>query len=62
MKIGERFKGNKVTLEVVEEIDGCNGCYFRHFTNCSPVYVLVDECVGMHREDGMDVIFKKVEE
>ena len=53
-RIGERFDFKGKTLEVVEEIDGCENCYFEKYGRCDGAWV----CTG--RSDGKSIIFKRV--
>ena len=55
-KIGEIFNYKGVTLKVVEEIDGCDYCYFKDVGNCNSD---TPNCTG--RSDGKSVIFKEVD-
>ncbi len=54
-KIGERFDFKGVTLEVVEEIDGCDYCYLKEYGRCNGDWI----CAV--RSDGKSVIFKRVD-
>ena len=54
-RIGDIFNHDGVTLEVVEEIDGCDYCYLKEYGCCDSNWT----CTG--RSDGKSVIFKKVD-
>lgn len=56
-KIGEIFKYNDVTLEVVKANPGCEGCYFRQRL-CGESIHITGYCCG--RKDKTSVIFKEV--
>lgn len=65
LPVGTKFyvDGNLLAVEVCEDIDcvptPCGKCYFFKVGKlCSSVL----SCVSSYREDGNDVIFKKVEE
>ena len=62
--IGEKFEYEGTTLEVVEaKEDPCEGCYFIDSKYCliGDVQDIEGYCFSSVREDGKDVIFKKVE-
>lgn len=57
-KIGEIFEYNDITLEVVENPDGCcDDCYFEGCKKCKHF----KECSCIRRTDKKDVIFKEIE-
>jgi hypothetical protein len=65
--IGERFECGLIgTIETVAGNDDCDGCIFHHLStyDCSDgiVRVMVGQCCGNYREDGKEVMFKKVEQ
>ena len=63
-KIGERFDFFGVKLEVIEgEEDSCKGCYLCGTQICGYECIInfLGYCASSEREDGNDVIFKKVE-
>ena len=63
-QIGEIFDCNRVPLVAVEESDfDCEGCFFRDTAICfkPDIIDIIGSCSGDLREDGKDVIFKKVE-
>lgn len=51
LKVGERVT---TTLEVVEQGDSCEGCFFADKEGCPY------QCFKDMRSDGKDVIFKEV--
>lgn len=53
LKVGERVT---TTLEVVEQGDTCEGCFFADKEGCPYL------CFKDMRSDGKDVIFKEVKE
>lgn len=53
LKVGERVT---TTLEVVEQGDTCEGCFFADKEGCPYL------CFKDMRSDGNDVIFKEVKE
>ena len=58
LKVEERVT---ITLEAVEAIKGCDGCFF----NRNGGYVAISlgmECAPKYRSDNKDVIFKEVKE
>ena len=61
--IGEKFEYDGDMLEVVEEKEGCKGCYFidSKACLCGEAQDITGYCFSSVREDGKDVIFKKVE-
>ena len=63
-QIGEIFDFLCVKLEVIEgEKDSCEGCYFCDNRICGVECIVnfLGYCAYSEREDGKDVIFKKVE-
>ena len=63
-QIGEQIDFLGVKLEVIEgEKDSCEGCYFdvTYICGCECVKNFIGPCAYTEREDGKDVIFKKVE-
>ena len=63
-QIGEQFDFLGVKLEVIEgEKDSCEGCYFCGTPLCGHECItnFLGYCARSEREDGKDVIFKKVE-
>ena len=56
-KIGEIFKYNDVTLEVVKANPGCEGCYFKQRLCGESIYI-TGSCSS--RKDKTSVIFKEV--
>ena len=62
--IGEKFDYEGVTLEVEEEKEiTCKGCYFINSKVCltGEAQYIAGYCFSSVREDGKDIIFKKVE-
>ena len=57
LKIGERVT---ITLEAVETVKGCNGCFFDGRNGCCIAISLGMECVPKYRSDKKNVIFKEV--
>lgn len=57
LKVGERVT---ITLEVVEAVNGCDGCFFDGRNGCCVAISLVMECVPKYRSDHKDIIFKEV--
>lgn len=60
--IGERFNFGDVALEVVNNAtnDDCVGCYF--YRPCEKFVSVIGHCYSEDREDGADIIFRKVKE
>ena len=56
LKIGERLT---ITLEAVEAVKGCDGCFFDRDGGCAAISLGI-ECSPEYRSDGKDVIFKEV--
>ena len=59
LKVGERVT---ITLEAVEAVKGCNGCFFDGRNGCCVAISLGMECVPKYRSDHKDIIFKEVKE
>ena len=57
LKIGERVT---ITLEVVEQREGCNGCFFDQGENIPCTYNY--KCNRCTRSDHKNVIFKQIKE
>ena len=64
-QIGDQFDFLGVKLEVVEkgEENSCVGCYFCGTQICVYECIInfLGSCASSDREDGKDVIFKKIE-
>ena len=63
-QIGEKFDFLGVKFEVIEgEKDSCKGCFFddTRICGCDIITNYLGYCARSEREDGKDVIFKKVE-
>lgn len=62
-KIGTVLRYNDVRLRIVESVDGCRGCYFNRlrFIFC-PYDSYLGACSASYRNDGKNVIFRKVDE
>lgn len=58
LKVGERLT---ITLEAVEAVKGCNGCFFDRDGGCVAISLGM-ECVPKYRSDQKNVIFKEVKE
>ena len=58
LKVGERVT---ITLEAVEAIKGCDGCFFDRDGGCVAISLGM-ECVPKYRSDNKDVSFKEVKE
>ena len=58
LKVGERVT---ITLEAVEAIKGCYGCFFNRNGGCVAISLGM-ECAPKYRSDNKDVIFKEVKE
>ena len=58
LKVGEKVT---ITLEAVEAIKGCDGCFFDRDGGCVAISLGM-ECVQKYRSDNKDVIFKEVKE
>ena len=50
-----------ITLEAVEAIKGCDGCFFNRNGGCVAISLGM-ECAPKYRSDNKDVIFKEVKE
>ena len=59
LKIGERVT---ITLEVVEAVKGCDGCFFDGRNGCCVAISLGMECAPKYRSDHKSVIFEEVKE
>ena len=58
LKVGERLT---ITLEVVEAVKGCDGCFFDRDGGCVAISLGI-ECSPEYRSDGKNIIFKEVKE
>ena len=58
LKVGERLT---ITLEAVEAVKGCNGCFFDRDGGCVAISLGI-ECSPEYRSDNKDVIYKEVKE
>ena len=56
IKVGERLT---ITLEAVEAVKGCNGCFFDRDGGCVAISLGM-ECVPKYRSDGKNIIYKEV--
>ena len=56
LKVGERLT---ITLEVVEAVKGCDGCFFDRDGGCVAISLGM-ECAPKYRSDKKNVIFKEV--
>ena len=59
LKVGERVT---ITLEAVETVKGCDGCFFDGRNGCCVAISLGMECAPKYRSDKKNVIFKEVKE
>ena len=59
LKVGERVT---ITLEAVETVKGCDGCFFDGRNGCCVAISLGIECAPKYRSDKKNVIFKEVKE
>ena len=59
LKVGERVT---ITLEVVEAVKGCDGCFFDGRNGYCVAISLGMECVPKYRSDGKNIIYKEVKE
>ena len=59
LKVGERVT---ITLEAVETVKGCDGCFFDGRNGCCVAISLGIECAPKYRSDHKDVIYKEVKE
>ena len=57
LKVGERVT---ITLEAVETVKGCDGCFFDGRNGCCVAISLGMECAPKYRSDKKNVIFKEV--
>lgn len=62
----KEFKvGEKITLEVIEQI-GCSGCFFFDKGSCYSPFMSdrteIFTCESYERSDGKNVIFKEIKE
>ena len=57
LKVGERVT---ITLEAVETVKGCDGCFFDGRNGCCVAISLGIECAPKYRSDHKDVIYKEV--
>ena len=57
LKIGERLT---ITLEAVETVKGCDGCFFDGRNGCCVAISLGMECAPKYRSDKKNVIFKRI--
>ena len=58
LKVGERLT---ITLEVVEAVKGCDGCFFDRDGGCVAISLGM-QCAPKYRSDGKNIIFKEVKE
>ena len=56
LKVEERVT---ITLEAVEAIKGCDGCFFNRNGGCVAISLGM-ECAPKYRSDNKDVIYKEV--
>lgn len=56
--IGDEFDYDGSRYVVCEGGDGCGGCSFV-FQKCNLLYNMLGNCLGIFREDGKDVVFKR---
>ena len=59
LKVGEIVT---ITLEAVEAVKCCNGCFFDGRNGCCVAISLGMECVPKYRSDGKNIIYKEVKE
>ena len=59
LKVGERIT---ITLEAVETVKGCDGCFFDEKNGCCVAISLGMECSPKYRSDGKNIIYKEVKE
>ena len=59
LKVGERVT---ITLEAVETVKGCDGCFFDGRNGCCVAISLGMECAPKNRSDHKNIIFKEVKE
>ena len=58
LKVGERLT---ITLEAVEAVKGCDGCFFERDGGCVAISLGM-ECSPKYRSDGKNIIYKEVKE
>ena len=58
LKVGERLT---ITLEAVEAVKGCDGCFFDRDGGCVAISLGM-ECFPEYRSDGKNIIYKEVKE
>lgn len=58
LKVGERVT---ITIEAIETIKGCDGCFFDRDGGCAAISLGM-ECVPKYRSDGKNIIYKEVKE
>ena len=58
LKVGERVT---ITLEAVEAVKGCDGCFFDGNGGCVAISLGM-ECSPKYRSDGKNIIYKEVKE
>ena len=58
LKVGERVT---ITLEAVEAVKGCDGCFLDGNGGCVAISLGM-ECVPKYRSDHKNIIFKEVKE
>ena len=56
LKVGERVT---ITLEAVETVKGCDGCFFDRDGGCVAISLGI-ECSPEYRSDGKNIIYKEV--
>ena len=50
-----------ITLEAVEAVKGCDGCFFDRYGGCVAISLGM-ECSPKYRSDGKNIIYKEVKE
>ena len=58
LRIGQRVT---ITLEAVEAVKGCDGCFFDRDGGCVAISLGM-ECSPKYRSDGKNIIYKEVKE
>ena len=58
LKVEERVT---ITLEAVEAIKGCDGCFFNRNGGCVAISLGM-ECSPKYRSDGKNIIYKEFKE
>ena len=58
LKVGEILT---ITLEAVEAVKGCDGCFFDRDGGCVAISLGM-ECSPKYRSDSKNIIFKEVKE